>query len=372
MTRLLFFSLALASVFFSPPLEASKRKLISDADDTEGTLIRYFISTPEPPDKVGLMESFADKYPKHVSATWVLAELQAIYLRAGKLDQAIAAGDRILAADPDDLAIAQENLRAAEATKDPTKIRRAANVALTAATRLRQSPQEDQSFVKQVETYADYTLYNVASSATPASQRMQWLEEFARERPQSPYTPRIRPDLFAAYQQAGHHARALQLAEEEIKAGTSSPDMLFYAVTKAHEKRDKTKVALYAKRLLETLPATPAPQGVAEADWARSKQLKLGIARWMLGVLASQEQRWPDADLHLRAALPLVGQNKDIHAETLYHLGLVNYKLGEAKQDTKRLADAVRFNQLCGGIVSTFQSQAKQNAASIRSQYHLQ
>ena len=72
MTRLLFFTLALASVFFSSPLEASKRKLVSDTEDTEGALIRYFISNQEPPDKAGLMESFVDKYQKHVSATWVL------------------------------------------------------------------------------------------------------------------------------------------------------------------------------------------------------------------------------------------------------------------------------------------------------------
>ncbi len=372
MTRLLFFSLALTSVFFSSPLEASKRKLVSDTDNTEGALIRYFISVPPPPYKAGLMESFATQYPQHVSTTWVLGELQALYIQAGKFDQAIAAGDRILAVDPDDLVIAQENLRAAEATKDPAKIRRAANVALTAAARLHASPQEDASFVKQVATYAEYTLYNVASNATPTDRRTEWLEEFAREHPRSPYTPRIRPDLFAAYQHAGHHTRALQLAEEDLRAGTNNADMLLYAATRAYEKRDKTKVTLYAKRLLETLPATPAPQGITDADWSRNKQLKLGIARWMLGVLASQEQRWPDADLHLRAALPLVGQNKDIHAETLYHLGIVNLKLGEARQDTKRLADAVRFNQLCAGIPGTFQSQAKQNAASIRSQYHLQ
>jgi tetratricopeptide (TPR) repeat protein len=241
MTRLLFFSLALTSVFFSSPLEASKRKLVSDTDNTEGALIRYFISVPPPPDKAGLMESFATQYPQHVSTTWVLGELQALYIQAGKFDQAIAAGDRILAVDPDDLVIAQENLRAAEATKDPAKIRRAANVALTAAARLHASPQEDASFVKQVATYAEYTLYNVASNATPTARRTEWLEEFAREHPRSPYTPRIRPDLFAAYQHAGHHTRALQLAEEDLRAGTNNADMLLYAATRAYEKRDKTK-----------------------------------------------------------------------------------------------------------------------------------
>ena len=372
MTRLLFFTLALASVFFPSPLEASKRKLVSDTENTEGALIRYFISTPAPPDKVVLMESFVDKYPNHISTTWVLAELQAIYVKAGKFDQAIAAGDKILAVDPDDLAIAQENLRAAEATKDLSKIRQCAKVALHAAKRLRKSQPEDPSFVQQVESYADYTLYSVATSAPSPVQRTEWMEQFAREHPESLYAPRIRPQLFAAYQQAGHHARALQLAEEELKSGANNADMLFYAATRAYEKHDKGKVTVYAKRLLETLPAAPAPQGIPAADWSRNKHLKIGIARWMLGVLASQEQRWPDADLHLRAALPLVGQNKDIHAETLYHLGLVNLKLGEARQDTKRLADAVRFNQLCAAIPGAFQSQAKQNAASIRSQYHLQ
>jgi tetratricopeptide (TPR) repeat protein len=182
----------------------------------------------------------------------------------------------------------------------------------------------------------------------------------------------LRPQLFAAWQQSGNYARALQMAEEDFRSGANNDDMLLYAATKAYEKADKGKVALYAKRLLDTLPAKPAPNGMAESEWTRGKQLKLGIAHWMLGVMASREQRWPDADLHLRAALPLVGLNKDIHAETLYHLGLVNFKLGEAKSDTRRLTDAVRFNQQCATIPGTFQLQAKQNAASIRSQFHLQ
>lgn len=383
MNRLFCLVLALAPFFLALPADAHKRKFSADGEDTQSALLRYLVDEPSPVKKATLLDDFATKYPKHISATWALAELQQIYAKANDFDRAIATGDRILTLDPDDLGIAQENLKIAETAKDPVRIRRAAAVALTIARRLQSAPKpstpdeiaawaSSADFGKQMETYCDYTFYTLALQTQNPQERIQRMEEFARQSPQSAYAGTLRPQLFAAFQQAGHHARALHLAEEEYRSGGNNEDMLVYAATKAYEKQDRATVTLYAKRVLETLPSKALPPGMKDTEWTRSKQLKLGIAHWMLGVLASKEQRWPDADLHLRAALPLVAQNRDIHAETLYHLGLANFKLGEAKSDTKRLTDAVKFNLLCGGITSTFQQQAKQNAASIRSQFHLQ
>jgi tetratricopeptide (TPR) repeat protein len=147
--------------------------------------------------------------------------------------------------------------------------------------------------------------------------------------------------------------------------------MLLYAASKYYEKKDKGKVIEYGKRLLDTLPAKPAPQGVSEEDWNRNKTIRLGVAHWMLGVTASGDQRWADADLHLRAALPLVKDNKDLMAESLFHLGLANFKIGDPKKDKTRILEALKFNQQCAAMASPFQAQARKNVAAIKSQYHI-
>ncbi|MBI2685531.1 MAG: hypothetical protein HYX27_04380 [Acidobacteria bacterium] len=383
MQRLLCFALAIAPLLFAPSALAAKRKLPTDFESTEGAKLKHLMDEPDAAKKIALLEDFAKQHPSHDAIPWVYGELQAAYVKANQLDKALAAGEKVLAADPEDVAMGQANLKAAEATKDPALIRKWAVASLAAAGRVTGSPkptgadeatawQADADFAKQVGTYSEYVLYTLAMQATAPAQRIEVAELLAKHNPSSQYNAPLRTPLFVAYQQAGHADKALSMAEADIKGGSDSEDMLLFAASKAYEKQDKAKVTTYAKRLLDTLPAKPVPQGMNEADWTRVKNLKLGMAQWMLGVLASNEQRWADADLHLRAALPNVSQNKDIHAETLFHLGLANYRLGEAKKDSKRILDAVKYNQQCAAINSNFQAQAKKNVAAIRSQYHLQ
>ena len=100
--------------------------------------------------------------------------------------------------------------------------------------------------------------------------------------------------------------------------------------------------------------------------------LKTGIANWMIGVISSNDGKWADADRALRVALPNLKGNNDLQAETLFHLGLANFKMGNATTNKQRILDALRFNQQCAAIKSPFQAQANKNIAAIKSQYHIQ
>jgi len=373
----------MTALLCAPAASAAKRKLSVDTESKEGSMLKHLVDEPDAAKKTALLEDFVKQYPAHESATWVYGELQTAYLKANQFDKALAAGEKVVAADPDDIVMAHGNLKAAEGMKDTAAMRKWALQTSEVARRVAASAKpadEDEAaawqgnvdFAKQVDTYCEYVLYTQALQATAPAQRIAITEELAKMSPASKYNSLLRTQLFVAYQQSGNHAKALEMAEADIKAGSDNDDMLLYAASKAYEKQDKGKTLLYGKKLLETLPAKPVPQGMAEADWTKNKNLKLGIAQWMLGVVASNEQRWPDADVHLRAALPLVAQAKDIQAETLFHLGLANYRMGEAKKDTKKIMEALRFNQQCAAIASPFQAQAKKNVAAIRSQYHIQ
>ncbi|MBL8242179.1 MAG: hypothetical protein JNM66_32435 [Bryobacterales bacterium] len=382
MMRHLLLPLALIGFLPGTPAQASKRQLIIDITTPEGATLKHLVDVPDPAQKLILMEDFAVRFPAHPSTSWVLGELQTIYSETGRFALAIATGERILKLDPDDIAISHNNLKAAEAATNAELVRKWAHATALAARRVataaRPAETDEASwrrgvdYAKQVAASCEYKLYALAVQASDVASRLEWSETLTRLNPASSYGPLIRQQVFISYQQAGNHTRAQAMVDEDLRANRASDDMLLYAASRAYARQDRPKVILYAKRLLDKLATQSPPEGVTIADWTKGRNAKQGLAQWMLGVMASNEQRWPDADQHLRAALPNVGQNKAISAEALYHLGLANYKLGEAKNDKNRIADALKYNMLCAAIAGDFQAQAKLNVASIRSQFHLQ
>ena len=67
----------------------------------------------------------------------------------------------------------------------------------------------------------------------------------------------------------------------------------------------------------------------------------------------------------LREALPTLTDDA-MKGGALYQLGFVNFKMGEAARDKKRLQEALRFSQQSAAIKSPYQATAAKNVAAIR------
>lgn len=383
MTRPVCVALGALLLIFAMPGEAAKRRLTVDTDHPEGVLLKQATDETDAGKRLALLEEFVGKYGKHESATWALAEMQAEYLKQGAFDKALAAGEKVLADDADDVPVAQGNLKAAEGKKDAALMKKWALATSDAARRVAQSAkpagEEDAkhweanvAYAKQVDTYCDYVLYAQAIQATAPADKISLAELLAERSPGSEYNQQLRGPLFVAYQQAGNLDKAQAVAEAELKKNDTNDDMLIFAAGRAYGKQEKAKAAGYARRLIEVMPGKTAPQGMNEADWTKNVNLKVGVARWMLGMIAAGEQKWTEVDTQLRAALPLVKENRELTAETLFHLGLANFKLGDPKGDKKRILDALQFNSQCAAIPGTYQAQARKNVAAIRGQYRIQ
>ena len=240
MNCLPYLTFAVIALFLGTPAHGAKRKLVTNLETVEGALLKHLLDEPDAAGKIALMESFASKYPAHESTSWVLGELQSAYFKAGQFEKAIGAGVAILAKDPDDIVIANANLKAAEGAVNPSLIRQWALTVSITARRLITSfkPadsegaaawQADVDYGKQVETYCDYAIYKLALQAADLTERVELADLLKSHSPTSPYIALLRPQLFVAFQQAGHHARALALAEEDIRANGNNVDMLLYA-----------------------------------------------------------------------------------------------------------------------------------------------
>ena len=381
MIRLFVFFLFLV-LAAAPGVHAAKRHLTVNTETPEGVKLKVLTDETDPAKKLALMEQFVSEHAKHDSTTWVLGEMQTMYLKNGEFDKAIVAGEKVLSEDADDMAVAYTGLKAAEGKKDAAQIKKWAVATSAAAKRAIAAPKPADAneadawaaaieYAKQNAAYSEYALYVAALQASSAATRIDLGETLEKQNSASQYAGMLRPSLTNAYQQTGNHAKALETAELALRTDPANDDMLLYAASKYYEAKNPAKWMPYAKKLAETLPAKTVPQGAVEAVWNQNKSLKLGLANWMLGVAASNEQRWMDADTHLRAALPNVQSDKALTAETLFHLALATYRLGDPAKDRKRIDEALKLNTQCAAIVSPFQAPARKNIAAIKTAYRI-
>ncbi len=342
-----------------------------DAEKPEGKLLQQALQENDPAKKAELLEQFAQQFPKATGTPWVLDQLQALYVKAGDPDKTIAAGEKLLALDPEDPEAAMQNLKASEAKKDLPGIKKWAGVAAANARKAAAAPQPKEAeqadtwksevdYAKQVDQYTDYALYRVAAESRDPKVTIEFLELLQQHDPKSEYIPKAQNQLFVAYSQAGANDKALALAEKTLATDQSNEDMLLLVIDNySRNKKEPEKVHAYSEKLVEVMAAKPKPEGVADADWTARKNQVTGLGHYMNGTLYYREAKYPATDKELRAALPLVGFNQDIKAEVLYDLGFVNFKMNKAQ-------DAANFYRDCAAIKSQFQATASKNLQEIK------
>ena len=367
------------------PVSAQRKAPNINAETPEGALLQKIGQENDEKAKLGLMEQFASQHATNESAGWVLGQMQTIYIKNSQWDKAIEAGEKLLAADPADTEAAHNCLKAAEAKKDSGLIVKWADATSAAARKTAAAPkpkdeEEAESwkksidYAKQVDTYTEYAVYAQALQTADPKKRLDLFQHLEKRNPDSQYIASSQLQIFQLLQQTGEKDKAAALGEKLLQKDDSNDDILLVVAGYYYEgNKDKEKALRYAQKLAEIAPTKPKPEGVSDDDWNNRKMLKTGIAYWMVGVTNSNDGKWADADKALRAALPNLKSNNDLQAETLFHLGLSNFKLGEGKTPNKqRILDALRFNQQCSAIKSRFQAQATKNIAAIKSQYHIQ
>jgi hypothetical protein len=346
-----------------------------NAETPEGKLLQQALQENDSAKKAALLEQYAAQFPKSESAAWVLEQLEQYYVKANQPDRAIAAGDRLLALDPEDPEAALQCLKAAEAKNDGNLILKYSAVTFTNAQKVVSAPQpsnpeeaanwkQQADYARQVGVYANYALYRAALESRDPKMTIQFAETLLKQDASSEYAPKVRQPLFVAYRQAGLNDKAIALAEETLRTDQSDEDMLL-AVTDHYlqAKKEPEKVHAYAAKVVEVMNAKAKPQGMSDADWTARKNLVIGLAHYMNGKLYYNEMKFGPADQELRKALPLVEGNAEIKPEVLYLLGYANYKLD-------RPQEAANFYRACAAIKGPLQATAAKNLRGIQSQYH--
>jgi hypothetical protein len=345
-----------------------------DAEKPEGQLLKQIGEENDAAKKAALMEQFAQQYPKLEATTWVLEQLQTAYIKAGDPDKILAAGERLVAADPDDTEGALQTLKAAEAKKDPALIKKWSATTSASARKLAATPkpaEADQQenwkntvdYAKQVDTYTEYALFAAALAPGNPKASIDLGEALLARNPQSEYAMKVREPLFRAYRQTNANDKAVATAEQVLAVDQSNENMLLaVADNYLQNKKDPAKVHAYCAKTVEVMSAKPKPDGYSDADWNGNKNLVIGLAHYMNGKEYYNEKKFAPADESLRKALPLVETRPELKAEVLYLLGDSNYNL-------EHIQDAANYFRACSALKSPFQPNATKSLAIIKSKY---
>jgi len=346
-------------------------------DTPEGTFLELVSLEANPARKIALLEHFLTIFPAcdPTITVWVYGELQDRYRRAGDLDKALAAGEKILVLDPNSLEIAEANRDIAEKKESPELVNKWSAEIEKIAQRLVNLPLHPEpgesaaleriEYARQIVISADRDEYEKAIRMEPPAERIKALEAFLKRVPQNPYPDQIETAEFLAYKQMGDVEKTLAAAEKILSHNENREDALLFVVeVNFIRKKDPKRTLALAAKFIECMTAAPPPEGVSERDWTQAKTKNIARAHYIIGRINFDSEQWPSVDRAMRAALPLIG-DEQLRAAVLNDLAWANYRMRNA-------IDAIKFYGLCAAIKGPLQEQAAKNVLSLKAEYHLQ
>jgi tetratricopeptide (TPR) repeat protein len=347
-------------------------------DTPEGTFLELVSLEVSAAKKVALLEHFLTIFPAcdPTITVWVYGDLQERYRRAGDLDKALAAGEKILVLDPNNIDIAETNKRLAESKGDAESVNKWSAEIEKIAVRLVKSPlptdpeeiqaaQQRIEYARQFVMNIDYADYTKAIGTVGPAERITALEAFLQRVPQNPYLDQIEAAEFLAYKEIGEVDKTLAAAEKILTHNENREDALLFVVeVNFNRRKDPRRTLALAAKFIDRMTVAERPEGVSERDWAQAKTKNIVRAHYIIGRIYFDSEQWPSADRALRGALPLIGDDQ-LRAAVLNDLAWANYRMQKA-------VDAVKFYTLCAAIRSPLQEQAAKSALSIKAEYHLQ
>jgi Tfp pilus assembly protein PilF len=357
---------------------AQRHNLTINAETPEGAKLQAIGTESDAAKKATLMEEFLKAHPKHEGAAWVAEQLVTASLAAGNVPKAAAAAQQLIEIDPDEVEAPLGVLKAHERLKDAAGALKWSELTSKAARRALAAPkpngeeeakswQANQEYAKQVEQYAEYALLNQVTLGAPPDEAMTLVAALERRNPKSPYLLQASNALFSALRQSAPD-KAVAFAEQALVRDPANEEMLLVTADYYMQKNDREKTLSFATKLVEVMNAKAKPEQLSDSDWTARRNTLLGAGNWMAGVTLATQEKFAPADKSLRDALPLLS-DEQMKAAALFHLGVANFRLGEAANSVPRVQEGYRYSLQCAAIASPYKANCQKNASGMQTKY---
>lgn len=364
---------AIAVASFCIPAVAQRYTVIADPNSAEAQFLELINLQSDEAKRLDLIEQFTRRFPNHQGVSWAYETLQFSAIQASQWDRALTFGEKLVQLNPDDLDAAQLNIKAAEGKGDRTTAKLWSDYIQRVGQRILESPppkdpdsleewKRKTAIASQYAVQDEYVLYKKVLATADPRQKIKLLDELLKKNPDTIYLSQALTVYLNTYRALGDSKSALTYAERILKSDPSNEDALL-TVTETYLQRGGApdKVLAYAAKIIELMNTKKKPAIVRDEDWEKKKAFYVGTAHWMIGNIYINQSRFAQADVNLRAALPLLRSSEQSTSAILFYLGWANYKLENYKE-------AVRFYKQCMAIRSQFQDQAIRNLGVIKTE----
>jgi len=377
----------LLSVASAPTLaqQIGKFVAIPAGSDVDKALTEINAAT-DPAQKLALLDKYAPQLGQGDFSIVFNEQYVNLYLAQKNYDKTFEYGDKLFAADPDNLANAVSMIRASAEKGDADKLGAYGDKAAAILKRFKEAPAPSgmsaegwqqnraQALADNKDTilYLQQTLYNgiyqsPALSKDPGK-RAALLARFAQGFPDSPYANPALGVAASSYREAQNPAKMLEVANGLLAKDPENLGMLLLVSDYYSEKNEQLdKAETYAKKAISVLATAQKPEGVTDEQWQQQTSLQKGLALSSLGQINMEKKDNAQAITNFRAAAPLVKSDAVTYARNQYRLGfaLVNLKrMPEAKEAFTQAASVNSpYKSLAQDKLKTFNAPAKKGAA---------
>ena len=352
----------------------------------EGQFLELIDLESDPSKQLALMDLFIKQFPNYNAMAALYADMQADYIKVSLWDKALEIGGKLLQIDQDDIDAVRMNLEAAKGKNDDSLIKKwterlgqlsqEPNGTVSASSTTNtpyiegagmsgDGPKDPKAqAVKTVRARQEAALFNKALQEADPSVRIEILNQYVQQYPQSIHINKVNYLYYLAYREMKDEKRAMAMAEQILTKDQTREDVLYHvAESLFKQKRDLPKVIAYSQEILD-LVKRPKPEGRQDDEWNRQVSILTSQAHWMIGMSEIYREKFASANQELRAALAGGNSADSMRPALLTNLAWANYKL-------KNIPDAIKFYQECAAIPSAYQKAAEDSVKGIKSEYGL-
>lgn len=350
----------------------------------EDQLMLAVNGTDDPNAKVAALEKFVQENASSKYAPCAEQLLTKNYVKLQKYDQAIAAGEKAVAANYLDVSFLEDLLQAymgsGKAGPEPFDIIMKAPAQIKAETVVPRTQTESDAQYEAAQkaaleraqsdtSYMVYAFFRFLPAVTDPSQQIKYMDQFAQAYPDA---AKERAGLLnyryaVAYTQSNQPDKADEYAEKAIASDPNNVEALNlisydYALRR---RTNQAKAEEYARKVLTLVPAMKKPDGVTDEAFKAQQDLQQGMAHLTVGYLELEKtgasHRTAGAIKELQQAAQLLSANPELQGEAYYFLGYSYEALYPPKH-----REAIAALEQAAKIQNSMQGQARELIAKIR------
>lgn len=340
-------SLALALVLSAGAL-AQVRNISIAAGSPEDKALQTIAKEGDAQKRMEQYQQFVTEYASSPAAVaYAYSQMAQIAQGNGDLDQALAYGDKALAALPGSMELLVAQIAMAQQKKDTDKVLDYAAMAAKAYdgidTEAKPEGLSDADFqmhknnekagAKPSYDYAESAAFNTAANEPDPQKRVRYLERYTAAFPNARFSDQAAELVLVTYQQLNQPAKLVAFGEKLLaRKPDSVPTLILLADHYAEDPATVGKSLEYARQALKLAGGGEA--GEQDSVLAAS-------ARSIIGYAYLKQEKYAQAVPELEAAAPLLKENVNAYSAVLYRLGFAYAKLKRFAEARKVLDEAV-------------------------------